>query len=242
MKKIPTNQFVLFVAQEDNAELSECRRYLHNYCQNWLSTGLAKDIIHFLGQYPIGLILIDSPLFSFNMPEQLKTDDDRPAMVAMIDHADLGQKKHLINSGFDDSLVKPIDLKLLAELLDVWQIPRKDPGAMVYVSGLLTKTHNNPKLALTIFQKLFVELPKQLLEIKMALDGQHYESARKVTHNLLGSASLCGFIDMQQAAQTLEAHLLRQEYGQTFELFKHLQESTNQLLDKRQAILAYFGQ
>jgi HPt (histidine-containing phosphotransfer) domain-containing protein len=81
-----------------------------------------------------------------------------------------------------------------------------------YIQILLDKTQNNKNLVLTIFKKLFTELPQQIIDIKNALQNQQYKAALEIAHKLHGSVGFCGFTDIQQHAQALENSLLRQDY------------------------------
>ncbi len=96
--------------------------------------------------------------------------------------------------------------------------------ALGYIQILMGKTKNNQRLTLTIFEKLFEELPLQLIDIKNALDNKQYDLAKETTHKLNGSAGFCGLMDIQQSANVLEACLLSNDYTKIHQHFLLLQQ------------------
>lgn len=85
-------------------------------------------------------------------------------------------------------------------------------NASDYIRMVLDKTKNNRTLALTIFKKLFDELPQQLAGIEDSLKAGHYENAREITHKMHGSVSFCGLTDIQEPAKKLEQCLINKNY------------------------------
>ncbi len=139
---------------------------------------------------------------------------------------------------FDDTLIKPITEERLNEMLNLWQTKT---SALAYIQILMNKTKNNQRLTLTIFEKLFEELPLQIIDIKNALDNKQYELAKEVTHKLHGSVSFCGLIDIQQPASALESCLLNSKYVDTCQHFLTLQQCTLNFTRHQQFILTSLG-
>lgn len=110
--------------------------------------------------------------------------------------------------------------------------------AASYIKILLDKTHDNHSLALTIFKKLFEELPEQIDAIKNALDSQQYSVAQQITHKLHGSASFCGLNDIQEPASALESNLLNHDYESANRHFQVLRRCVLNFTRHRTAILA----
>jgi HPt (histidine-containing phosphotransfer) domain-containing protein len=107
-----------------------------------------------------------------------------------------------------------------------------------YIQAMLDKTYNNRPLSLTIFKKLFEELPEQIGAINKALDSREYTLARQITHKLHGSASFCGLTDMQEAAHALESCLLNQDFEATDRHFLTLHQCVLSFISHQAAILA----
>ncbi|TAN70728.1 MAG: Hpt domain-containing protein [Methylobacter sp.] len=139
---------------------------------------------------------------------------------------------------FDDSLIKPITEERLNEILDRWQTKT---SALGYIQILLSKTKNNQGLTLTIFEKLFEELPSQIIDIKNALDNKQYDLAKEITHKLNGSVSFCGLLDIQQPASALESCLISNNYINTNQHFLTLQQCILNFMRHQKFILTSLG-
>ncbi|TAK61612.1 MAG: Hpt domain-containing protein [Methylobacter sp.] len=102
---------------------------------------------------------------------------------------------------------------------------------------MLNKTKNNQQLTLTIFEKLFEELPQQIIHIKDALENKQYDRAKEITHQLNGSASFCGLTNIQQPANTLESCLLKNNYAAIDQHFQVLQQCTLDFIRYQESII-----
>lgn len=110
-------------------------------------------------------------------------------------------------------------------------------SAEKYIELLLHKTKNNRKLALTIFIKLFAELPAQLVDISTAIKHQQLTTAKDITHMLHGSVSFCGLMDLQESAKKLEISLLNNDQKAAQQYLNELKLSIAEFLSQQQAIL-----
>lgn len=113
---------------------------------------------------------------------------------------------------------------------------------MAYIQIILNKTKNNRNLTLTVFKKLFEELPLQVSIIKKALKNKHYALAQQTTHKLHGSASFCGFMDIQNAAHALENCLINKNYKAIDQNFLLLQQAVLILARHQSAIMDILNQ
>ncbi len=109
-----------------------------------------------------------------------------------------------------------------------------------YIQQLLDKTHHNEQLALTLFRKLFNELPLQLAEIKEAIEKGNYSLAEDIVHTLNGSIRFCGFLDLFDCSQTLERALSHQDLEQIQPGFDSLYNKIQLFLRLEEAITKYF--
>jgi len=107
-----------------------------------------------------------------------------------------------------------------------------------YIKILLDKTRGNRPLTLTIFKKLFEELPEQISTIEEALDSRQYTLARLTTHKLHGSVGFCGLTDLQEPACVLETSLLNHDYEAANHHFLILQQGILNFIRHQTAILA----
>lgn len=155
-------------------------------------------------------------------------------VVAIIDPAD----EQRCPMEFDDRLIKPITEERLNKLMDFWQVKT---SVLAYSQTILSKTKNNRRLALTIFEKLFEELPLQLIDIEYQIENKHYDLAQGITHKLHGSASFCGLTDIQQSAKALENALLNHKVSAINQDFLILQQQVLNFTRHQVSILVNLG-
>jgi len=110
-------------------------------------------------------------------------------------------------------------------------------SAEKYIELLLNKTKNNRSLALTIFIKLFAELPAQLVDISTAIKHQQLTTAKDITHMLHGSVGFCGLMDLQEPAKNLEISLLNNDQKAAEQHLNELKLSIAEFLSQQQTIL-----
>jgi len=164
--------------------------------------------------------------------------NSKTPVIAIINPIEDTQSNLQCPNLFDDYLTGPITEQQLNEVIDLWQTKAL---AQDYVQIILSKTKNNQRLTLTLFEKLFEELPLQIIGIKNALENRQYDVAQEITHKLNGSVSFCGLIDIQQPANALEACLLTNNYASTDRHFLMLQQSTLNFTRHQKFILANLG-
>ena len=110
--------------------------------------------------------------------------------------------------------------------------------ALAYIQIILNITNNSKSLTLTLFERLFEELPLQIVGIKDALENKQYDLAKEITHKLNGSTSFCGLTAIQQAANTLENCLLNNNYAKIDQHFLMLRQHTLNFTHHQEFILA----
>lgn len=158
--------------------------------------------------------------------------------IAIIDQTEDIQKIKQCLMEFDDWLISPVHEERLNEIIDLWQTKT---SALAYIQIIQRKTNNNRRLTLTIFEKLFEELPRQITDIKNALENKQYHLAQEITHKLNGSASFCGLADIQQPASALESCLLNNNVD-TQQLFIALQQNALNFMRHQKSILINIGE
>lgn len=110
-----------------------------------------------------------------------------------------------------------------------------------YIRMVLEKTKNNRVLALTIFNKLFQELPQQLAGIEDLLNAGEYENARELTHKMHGSASFCGLTELQEPVKRLEQCLINKNYQTIADDLLQLRQKILKFTRYQESILADLG-
>jgi CheY-like chemotaxis protein len=185
------------------------------------------------------LILLDATLANADIVNFVKSVGGlncKTPVIVMMAAQDSHLKARFLALGVDDCWLKPLGSDALDQLID----RQKNTDSLTpseYIQILLNKTQNNKTLALTIFKKLFTELPQQITDIRIALQNQQHQSALDITHKLHGSLSFCGFADMQQNACNLENSLLRKDYQAITGSFSALKTAILNFTAKETAIL-----
>ncbi len=162
--------------------------------------------------------------------------NNKTPIIALANPAQDAQKEAQCPMRFDDSLISPITAERLNEIIDLWQTKTL---ALIYIQIILSKTKNNQRLTLTLFEKLFEELPLQIVTIKDALENKQYDLAQTITHKLNGSVSFCGLTDIQQQANALESCLLKNDYASIDKQFLMLHQHTLNFTCLQESILTH---
>jgi CheY-like chemotaxis protein len=190
------------------------------------------------------LIIIDTDLNGFGLVSIAKSVgciNNNTPIIALTDKADSNQRSHLIAAGFDDCLLKPLTTDNLDEMISLW---RKNDDLSSYLNSiqtLLAKCKNNRKLVLTLFNKLFEELPLQISCIEEALKNGQHQLAFDVTHKLNGSAKICCLQDLEESATALEACLIQKSHEYAEGYFLMLQQRISAVINQRHSILDHLN-
>lgn len=188
------------------------------------------------------LIIIDIDLIDFGpiltAKDASPVNYDTP-IIAISDNLDTGLRKNLISSGFDDCLVKPLTTDKLNEIIEFWHKNDAITPSFQAIKALLTKCNDNYRLVLSLYNKLFEELPLQINGIKDALDNGHYRLALDITHKLNGSAKVCCLQDIEEWADKLEKCLVEKQYAEVNGNYLLLQQHVSSFINQRQLNLDY---
>jgi len=228
------DQFVVLLTDDNDALHSLLKQDHH-------SVILAKEyneIVSLISVTHFDLILLGFTENSSELFRLIKSSDcinNKTPVIAIINPNEDAQKKRIVAMGFDDCLIRPVTQKQLHTLIGLQQKPI---STSEYIQAVLSKTQNNRQLTLTIFDKLFDELPLQITGIKEALENKQYTLAEEITHKLNGSASFCGLIDIQKPAHALENCLIRKDHELTNRHFLVLQHRVLNLISHQQSIKA----
>lgn len=242
LKAQQNRQFIVLLTGDININHPS----LKHHGQNIVVANEHNDILLLIATAQFNLILLDLTENRSELITRIKEPlciNNKTPIIAITD-ADIDCSFHLPSQRedqcpmvFDDWLIRPVTEEQLSEIIDIWQTKAL---VLSYIQIIMTRTKNNRQLTLTIFEKLFEELPLQIIQIKDALQNEQYNLAQEITHKLNGSVSFCGLIDIQQSANTLEGCLLSNNYASTRQYFLILQQCTLDFTRHQAAILANF--
>lgn len=227
-------QFVVLTTDDIDINHSPSK---HRY-QNIIVADQDNDVLTLIETTRFDLILLSLTANCSELIIRLKSPgciNNNTPVIAIINPTTDSRTLKQYPMEFDDWLIKPITEDRLSEIIDLW---RTKALASDYIHIILNKTKNNQRLALTIFEKLFEELPSQIICIKAALKNKQYDIATEITHKLNGSASFCGLTDIQHAANVLESHLIKNDYADIHRHFLTLQQHTLNFTRHQKSILA----
>lgn len=237
MSLIAGQQEELFVLIADSKiDCLVWKPQLNQHCLSVVLSREANDTSMLLNTRLFDLILLDSGLI--NLVKAADCVNSQTPLIALIDTADNIEKLKIIAAGFDDYLIRPVTINKLKEVIDFWNIRDKSMSVFDYILAILNATQNNHPLALTIFKKLFEELPLQIDAIKDALEHQEFQLAEEITHKLHGSASFCGLTDIQKSANLLENSLINKNFSGINAYFQLLQRGILNLTHQQESIMA----
>jgi len=236
------NRFVVLLADERiNAALLESRLDQQHYSVVWARQPnevllLTQTRVFNL----IALSFINDTLEIFKVIKRTDSINRGTPVIALMGSEDASRRKPLIDAGFEDCLAGNAPENLLIEVIQSWQA--KYNNALNYIQLIQNKTKHNQSLTVTIFNKLFAELPLQIETIRGALDCQQYKLAEDTVHKLHGSASFCDLEDIRKPAHALESCLIDKNYQTINRCFRSLEESILKFTNQQQAILANLNQ
>jgi CheY-like chemotaxis protein len=210
--------------------------------QNIITANNLNDIISHITTTQFDLILLDLTVSGLNFITRIKDPDcinHNTPIIALVNQVEDPLDVHYYPIELAGSLLKPFTEDQLNKLIDPL---RTKSLALNYIQLILNKTKNNQRLALTIFEKLFEELPMQIIDIKAALENRQYDLAHEITHKLNGSVSFCGLWDIQHPANALESNLLNKNSASLNQHFLKLQQNTLNFTRHQKSIMAHLDQ
>ncbi len=230
----PEHRMILIIDASDSVSTILTKSY-----PNIITAINLDDILKLLKTIQFDLILLDFNRLNLDFITQIKNskgNNKKTPIIALFNDNEIQHSDADSFLEYDDRLNKPITKQKLDTIIACWQ---KKYLALDYIQILLSKTKNNQQLAKTIFEKLFDELPIQILQIKEAIENGQYDNAQDTTHKLNGSVSFCGLIDIQHPAKALESCLLNKNYADLNQQFLLLQQRTVNFTSYHTAIMTH---
>jgi CheY-like chemotaxis protein len=191
--------------------------------------------------FDLMLLDVNMPILDgINLIKQCRSQDNpnraTPA-IAITAHAQPEMREQLLQAGFTACLIKPITLASLRQTIDECLLDACLPlDYNDYAQAILQKTEFNPRLSMTLLEKLFAELPVQLNAVAEALHSD-IQNAKHIVHKLHGSFCFYGFEDIRPLVAELEQQLLDQQHEQAKSQFERLNARCTYLLAHQTQIL-----
>ncbi|NOQ35135.1 MAG: response regulator [Methylococcaceae bacterium] len=148
-------------------------------------------------------------------------------IIAMTANAMKGDKEKCLNSGMDDHIAKPIDVKFLFQTLDKWLNLETNPSEIENIGQLITfpqqlagidvksglfRLVGNQALFKRVICGFYDEHLAIIDGLKIAISEQNWQSAIEYTHQLKGAAGNISANTLSERAKSLEQQLKQAEY------------------------------
>ncbi|MFC3396544.1 two-component sensor histidine kinase BarA [Brenneria rubrifaciens] len=179
------------------------------------------DAISQANNYPVDIILMDiqmpymDGIRTSELIRQLPHHAHTP-IVAVTAHTMDDERKHLLQSGMDDYLAKPIDEQMLKNVLTRYSHTKgvahpseEHDDSQLSLDWTLAQRQagNKPQLANDLLEMLLDFLPEVRHRIEDMLSGQEDDKLIDLVHKLHGSCSYSGVPRLQRICHYLEQQL-----------------------------------
>jgi PAS domain S-box-containing protein len=189
---------------------------------------------------------IDGYTLTGKIRKMEKKDNRHSLIIAMTAHALKGDREKCLEAGMDDYIPKPIDMKLLAEVMKHWlhnnsSVP-KNAGmdstlqAEVNVQTTLIDKERindifgNDKAAIKEFFGSLIKSTEDLLqEIQHSMTRKDKAVTKELIHRLKGSAGNSGIRSLHQLSMQAEEKTVAEDWDAVKKLYTDIQENLRQL-------------
>ncbi len=176
-----------------------------------------REAVEALQQQRFDLILMDVQMPEMGgfeataiIREREAKSGERTRIVAMTAHAMTGDRERCLAAGMDGYLSKPIDQRLLFEVVEqgsagiVARLAPPPQPALFNRSELMNRLGGDVNLLAEVVRIFLDDCPKRLAAIRNAVDLRDAEMIRTTAHALKGAAGTLSATAVFDAAQALE--------------------------------------
>jgi CheY-like chemotaxis protein/HPt (histidine-containing phosphotransfer) domain-containing protein len=168
-------------------------------------------------------------------------------IIAMTANTRQGDRARCLEVGMNDYVNKPIEIHVLAEVLDKWLpgqktgvsdsgAPNPRQGVLVFErDGMMTRLGQDGTLALTVSACFREDMPRQFLLLRSYLDAHDLVSAERQAHSIKGAAANVGgealrvvAFEIEKACQAGDCELALSHLPELELQFDRLNEALNQ--------------
>ncbi|SDF32208.1 PAS domain S-box-containing protein [Methanolobus vulcani] len=164
-------------------------------------------------------------------------------IIAMTAHAMKGDEEKCIEAGMNDYMSKPISLKLLAGKIDKWL---KHDAKKSYTNNYQDKNVKEPlifdyeqfmenimddiDMAREIIEIFYKNAPRQLEELKEAIDKKEIENIINSAHSLKGASASVGGMALSDISASIQNQASSGQIDKVMEILPELEKNYNLLV------------
>jgi len=170
-----------------------------------------REAVEMLARESFDLVLMDVQMpemggleATMAIREREEKQGGHTRIIAMTAHAMTGDRDRCIAAGMDGYLSKPINPKLLFEVVEEGSGGITARSVVFDGSELADRLAGDRELLAEVVGAFLAQCPAHLAAIRMAIDQHAPDRVRSAAHALKGAASTVGATAVFEAAQTLE--------------------------------------
>jgi len=206
----PLVQKIKLLVAEDNAMN---RQLMSHLLKQW---GIDFDIVnngmeavealqHKAGEYDLVLMDIQMPeMDGYTATDKIRYELNlQIPIIAMTAHALAGEKEKCLGAGMDEYISKPLNEEQLYKLINKYARKEDANGtsSVIDTAYLRSLSKGDKTFEKNMISTFSEQIPKDLKELKIAIDQQDYAGIRSRAHNMKSTVS---FLGLQQLTSLLE--------------------------------------
>jgi CheY-like chemotaxis protein len=127
-------------------------------------------------------------------------------IIAMTAHALAGEKEKCLGAGMDDYISKPLNEEQLYKLINKYAQSSKPAsnGAVIDLAYLRSLSKGDNAFEKNMIKSFSIQMPKELSELKTAIDQKDYKKIGSVAHNMKSTVSYMGLKQLTPLLQQIE--------------------------------------
>jgi two-component system, sensor histidine kinase and response regulator len=241
----------ILLAEDNSINQKVALRMLERlgYHADAVANGL--EAIKAMESIPYHLILMDCQMPEMDGYEATKRirDFSKVPIVALTAHVMEGDKQKCFMAGMNDYVSKPINPKELSKAIEKWlgdtsllQLEVVDKkldlaqGIVLDWTGLLERLLADEDVAADILQNIVDGLPRQLLELRVALEERSAPKVRTIIRALKARTANIGAFAMQKSIDLIKQLTIGSKYPDALQLLPQLDQQLLLLKDEAEII------
>ena len=127
-------------------------------------------------------------------------------IIAMTAHALAGEKEKCLGAGMDDYISKPINEEQLYKLINKYAQSSNlvSNGSVIDLGYLRSLSKGDSAFEKNMIKSFSIQMPKELNELKTAIDQKNYKKIASIAHNMKSTVSYMGLKQLTPLLQQIE--------------------------------------